>query len=35
MNHENNVTTATGKKNNSPKDYIYSPAAVGACPRAP
>ena len=35
MNHENNVTTASGKTDNMPKDYIYCPAADGACPRAP
>ena len=35
MNHENNVATASGKTDNMPKDYIYCPAADGACPRAP
>lgn len=35
MNHENNVTTTSGKTDNMPKDYIYCPAADGACPRAP
>lgn len=35
MNHENNVVAASGKTNNMPKDYIYCPAADGACPRAP
>lgn len=34
MNHENNVATASGKTDNMPKDYIYCPAADGACPRA-
>lgn len=33
MNHENNVATASGKTDNMPKDYIYCPAADGACPR--
>ena len=35
MNHENNVATASGKTDNMPKDYIYCPAADGACPCAP
>lgn len=35
MNHENNVVAASGKTDNMPKDYIYCPAADGACPRAP
>lgn len=35
MNHENTTVTSSGKTNNMPKDYIYCPAADGACPRAP
>ena len=35
MNHENNVVAASGKTDNMPKDYIYCPAADGACPHAP
>ena len=35
MNHENTTVTSSGKTNNIPKDYIYCPAADGACPRTP
>lgn len=35
MNHENTTVTSSGKTNNIPKDYIYCPAADGACPRIP